>query len=322
MQPYINSLFRRLLGLYLAAFSTLTLAAEIAETGVEMHLRQVSEHVYFVEGKAGIATDNAGFISNAGVVISDDGIVVFDALGSPALATQLLGEIRKISQQPIKMVVVSHYHADHFYGLQVFAELGAEIIAPMGASAYLESDAANTRLEERQISLDPWVNDDTKLIAPDRLLASSEKLTLGNLSLEIINLGAAHSEGDLTLLVEPDGVLLTGDIIFEGRLPFVGNGDTRNWLAVLERLRQHEVAVIVPGHGGTAKDPKGVLRLTHNYLQILRQRMGAAVDNFDPFDEAYEEIDWSEFWELPAFTEANRSNAYGVYLSMEREALE
>ena len=287
-----------------------------------MALKQISEHVYYVEGAAGIATDNAGFISNAGVVISDEGIIIFDALGSPALAKQLLGEIRKISSLPIKTVVISHYHADHFYGLQVFADEGAQIIAPAGANAYLESDIAKTRLEERRISLDPWVNEDTRLVAPDRLVETSQTLTLGTLSLEIINVGAAHSEGDLTLLVEPDGVLFSGDLIFEGRIPFIGNGDTRNWLAVLDRLRKNEVAAIVPGHGGTAKDPQAVLNLTHDYLQVLREKMGAAVDEFEPFAEAYDAIDWSEFWELPAFTQANRGNAYGVYLSMEREALE
>lgn len=322
MLKRLTNLLKMLGCIFLITSASLTQAVDETDTGVEMHLKQVSENVYFAEGAAGIATDNAGFISNAGVVISNDGIVIFDALGSPALAKQLLGEIRKISQQPIKAVVVSHYHADHFYGLQTFVDEGAEVIAPLGASAYLESDTANNRLEERRVSLDPWVNDDTRLIVPDRLVETSQTLEVGALSLEIINVGAAHSEGDLTMLVEPDGVLFSGDIIFEGRIPFVGNGDTRNWLAVLDRLSNNEVAAIVPGHGGTAKDPQGVLRLTHDYLRILREKMGAAVDEFEPFADAYDAVDWSDFWELPAFAEANRGNAYGVYLSMEREALE
>ena len=140
--------------------------------------------------------------------------------------------------------------------------------------------------------------------------------------MEIINLGAAHSEGDLTLLVEPDHVLFSGDIIFEGRIPFIGNGDTRNWLSVLSRLGESEVAAIVPGHGPTANEPQAVLQLTYQYLKVLREKMGAAVEDFEPFADAYDAVDWSDFWELPAFIEANRGNAYGVYLSMEREALE
>ncbi|MCG6872210.1 MAG: MBL fold metallo-hydrolase, partial [Gammaproteobacteria bacterium] len=91
-----------------------------AEVPVEMKPVQVSEHVWFVQGVAGIATENAGFVSNAGFVITADGIVVFDALGTPALARKLLGLIRQHSDAPIRKVVMSHYHADHMLGLQVF----------------------------------------------------------------------------------------------------------------------------------------------------------------------------------------------------------
>lgn len=90
----------------------------------------MSKHVYYVMGKAGIATDNQGFISNAGFVITDEGVVIFDALGTPSLAAALLERIRKITDKPIKRVVMSHYHADHIYGLQVFKEAGATIYAP------------------------------------------------------------------------------------------------------------------------------------------------------------------------------------------------
>ena len=55
-------------------------------------------------------------------------------------------------------MIVSHYHADHIYGLQVFKELGADIIAPDGMYEYIDSEGAKNRLEEHQLSLDPWMN--------------------------------------------------------------------------------------------------------------------------------------------------------------------
>jgi glyoxylase-like metal-dependent hydrolase (beta-lactamase superfamily II) len=286
-----------------------------------MEVKQVSEHVYYVEGEAGIATDNEGFISNAGFVVTGDGVVVFDALGTPSLANELAGKIREITDQPIRRVIVSHFHADHIYGLQVFEDMGAEISAPEGAQKYLQSDAARERLEERRFSLEPWVNDGTRLVLPDITIAKSEIFTMGELTFTINYMGKAHSDGDLSMLVEPDRVLFSGDIIFEGRIPFVGNADTKNWLQTLTKLETGGLTALVPGHGPASTKPHKTIALTRAYLAYLREVMGAAVDEFVPFDEAYSEADWSRFSELPAFEAGNRINAYQVYLSMEAELL-
>ncbi|HUT41551.1 MAG TPA: MBL fold metallo-hydrolase [Gammaproteobacteria bacterium] len=296
-------------------------AAEYPPATVEMDLRQVSEHVWFAQGAAGVATDNQGFISNAGVVITGAGVVVFDALGTPALGQLLLEKIREITHQPIVRVIVSHYHADHIYGLQVFSDLDAEIIAPEGADLYLDSPAARERLEERRFTLDPWVNSATRLVRPNQQLKEGTRFRLGDVDFIVTVVGNAHSDGDLTLYVEPDRVLFSGDIIFEGRVPFLGDANTRRWVQVLERMEREKLVALVPGHGGVAEKPNDAIRLTLRYLAFLREQMGQAVNELVPFDEAYRDIDWREFSDLPAFSEANRRNAYQVYLSMEAELL-
>jgi len=305
-------------------FITQALSAEIryAPTSVDMEVKKVSEHVYYVEGIPGIATDNEGFISNAGFIVTDDGVVVFDSLGTPSLAYKLVQKIKTVTDQAIKKVVVSHFHADHIYGLQVFEELGAEIIAPYGAQKYINSDAAKERLEERQFSLDPWVNENTRLVLPDTTVSKSTEFTMGGLTFSINYMGKAHSDGDLTMLVEPDKVLFSGDIIFQGRIPFVGSADSKKWLETLTRLETEGLAALVPGHGPASSKPENTISLTRNYLAHLRQVMGAGIEDFTPFDEVYADADWSKFKDLPAFDEGNRINAYQVYLSMEAELLE
>ena len=296
-------------------------ADKYAPTSVDMEIKKVSEHVYYVEGIPGIATDNEGFISNAGFVITGDGVVVFDSLGTPSLASKLVSKIRQITDQPIRKVIVSHFHADHIYGLQVFEDMGAEISAPEGAQKYLQSDAAKERLEERQFSLDPWVNENTRLVLPDVTISKSKSFTMGDVTFTINYMGKAHSDGDLSMLVEPDKVLFSGDIIFEGRVPFVGSADTKKWLETLTRLETGGLTALIPGHGPASTNPKETISLTRAYLAYLRESMGAAVDEFIPFDEAYAETDWSQFKDLPAFEAGNRINAYQVYLSMEAESL-
>lgn len=291
------------------------------ETAVAMELKQVTEHVYYVQGKAGIATDNEGFISNAGFIVTDEGVVVFDTLGTPSLGNLLLTKIRSVTDKPVLKVILSHYHADHFYGLQVFKELGAQIIAPRGAMDYLSSPTAEERLEERRFSLEPWVNETSQLISPDVIIEKPMKFTHGNIDFTLDVLGAAHSDGDLTLYVEQERVLFSGDIIFEGRVPYLGDANTKNWLETLIKMEVAKIAALIPGHGPAAKNPTKAISATRNYLEKIRTAMGTAVENMDDFSETYGRTDWSEFKDLPAFAEANRRNAYQVFLSMEEELL-
>jgi glyoxylase-like metal-dependent hydrolase (beta-lactamase superfamily II) len=292
-----------------------------APATVDMELKRVSEHVWYVQGVPGIATENQGFISNAGVIVTGAGVVVFDALGTPSLADMLLKKIHAITNEPVVRVIVSHYHADHIYGLQVFEDLDADILAPAGAVTYLESQNARQRLAERQFTLDPWVNAKTRLVIPSHYLEQGMQFRLGDVDFTVTVVGKAHSDGDLTLYVAPDRVLFSGDIIFEGRVPFLGDSNTRNWVSVLKRMEREQLVALVPGHGSVASDPNAAVSLTRRYLEYLRQQMGAAVSDFIPFSEAYENTDWSEFEGLPAFAEANRRNAYQVYLSLEAELL-
>jgi len=322
--PTCNKFLPRILSPAILVFTSQALfaATGYAPISVDMQVKKVSEHVYYVEGKPGVATDNEGFISNAGFVITGDGVVIFDSLGTPSLANELIKKIKAITDQPIKKVVVSHFHADHIYGLQVFEELGAEIIAPYGAQKYIRSDAAKERLEERQFSLDPWVNENTHLVLPDTTVSKSTAFTMGDLSFTINFMGKAHSDGDMTMLVEPDRVLFSGDIIFQGRIPFVGSADSKKWLETLTRLETGGLTALVPGHGPASKDPKNTISLTRHYLAYLRKVMGTGIEDLTPFDEVYDAADWSEFKDLPAFDAGNRINAYQVYLSMEAEMLE
>lgn len=310
----------------LAAFAAVVTQRVVADGSplpdVQMSLQRVTPSVYYVQGAAGVATDNAGFVSNAGFVVTGEGVVVFDALGTPALAQRLVELIRSVTERPVRFVVLSHFHADHAYGLQVFEELGAEILASAGSRDYLSADIAGERLEERRRSLAPWVNEQTRLVLPDRFIDGDYRFTLGQHAFVASNLGSAHSEGDMTLFVEPDHVLFSGDIIFEGRIPFLGSANTGNWLQTLRRMQETDVAALIPGHGPARENPREMLALTTRYLAYMREQMGKAVEDWVSFDVAYEQIDWDEFMEYPAFLEANRRNAYAVYLSLEAEALQ
>jgi glyoxylase-like metal-dependent hydrolase (beta-lactamase superfamily II) len=284
---------------------------------------KVTEHTWYVQGLPGIASAaNQGFNSNAGFVVTPEGVVVVDALGTPALGRELLRAIRAVTDKPIRRVIVTHYHADHFYGLAAFKQAGAEVWAHRAASEYLESGEAAARLEQRRRDLKPWADDMNALVVPDRWLEGDRSFTLGGITFDLIYMGPAHAPDDLVVVVRDDQVLFSGDILFSGRVPFVGNADSKRWLATMDRLLGLKPAVMVPGHGPASRDPAKDLVFTRDYLRYLRQAMGRAVEDMVPFEDAYRQTDWKQFEKMPAFDAANRINAYGTYLLMERESLE
>jgi len=287
---------------------------------VQLKPIQVAPHTYFVQGFPEMGnSSNQNFISNAGFVVTPAGVVVVDALGSPILAQKLIAEIKKITPQKIVAVIVSHYHADHVYGLQEFKKIGAKIYAQGEGRNYLSSEIAKQRLIASRINFAPWVNDKTQLISADIWVDQKTKLTVGGVDFLIGRVGPAHAPEDLMVYVPSEKVLFAGDLVFRGRIPFVGNANSKGWLLALDEIEKLNPNVVIPGHGNYSVNPTEDIVFTRNYLKYLRASMSQAAVNMDPFEDAYKQADWSEYEGMPLFKAANRMNAYNVYLSIQAE---
>lgn len=283
-------------------------------------LTSVSKNAYYAEGVSALGSPlNKNFISNAGVVIGPTGVIVIDALGSPALGKQLIAEIRKLTDKPIQFVIVTHYHADHIYGLQSFIDIGATVIAQESAKEYLSSDTAQLRLQASRTELAPWVNDDTRLVSASTWINQDTRLSLSGLDVELIKMGPAHTPDDLAIYFPSEGILFAGDLVFRGRIPYVGNADSLGWIKSLDKLLARQAQVIVPGHGPSSTSTKEDLQFTRDYLIFVRKAMEQAARDLEPFDEAYAATDWSLYEKIPLFKVANRMNAYNIYLSIQNE---
>lgn len=307
--------------LVLAAMVSMIATGAVAGAPALMS-QKLGPHTYYVQGEAGAASaENRGFNSNAGYVVTSEGVVVFDALGTPELGRQLLTEIRRHTAAPIKRLILSHYHADHVYGATAFRAAGAEIWAYRDGQQYLHSDLARARLAERKKSLAAWIKPDFQIPEPDRWLEGDTSFALGGIQFELRHVGPAHTPEDLALLVLPDGVFYVGDLVYEGRIPFLGGADSGIWLAALDRLDDSRARILIPGHGPASPNAAAALRLTREYLTDVRRQMRSAVSALLPFDEAFAAADWTAWSSLPAFSAAHRGNAYAIYLEMERESL-
>jgi glyoxylase-like metal-dependent hydrolase (beta-lactamase superfamily II) len=283
--------------------------------------------IWYSTGNPGVpGKDNEGNTSNAGFVVTSDGVVVFDALGTPSLGWALLHEIRKVTDKKIHYVVASHYHADHIYGLQAFKDhTDAVIVAQQRAGEYKENEEtadekASQRLDQRRGALFPWVDGNTRVIAPDITFGDRMTISLGDRRLTLLYAGPAHSSSDVMMLVEPDGVLFAGDIVQNSRVPHMNSDDvsTTQWLAALAEVETLDPKFIIPGHGRASTAAKQAIAFTRDYIQYLRIAMTRAVQDWTDFDVAYEATDWSKYRDMPAFAANNRGNAYRIYLELEQ----
>jgi len=313
-------------------------AAEVATpygaSSLEMKLHKVEgAPVYYVIGFSAVpSAENEGHTSNAGFVVTDGGVVVFDALGTPALGYRLLQRIREVTDKPIERIVISHYHADHVYGLQAFEEHAGNppvwaqslTLGYVGGSTASQGEDAQRRLEQRREALFPWVDEHTHVVAPTHTFEDEMTFEVGGVSFLLKHLGPAHAPGDSIMLVKNYGVLFSGDVIYKGRVPFLDSPatDTRHWLQGLEYLTtlKPRPRFVIPGHGQPSEKVSDAITVTHDYIKYVRDAMRKAADDLVPFDEAYAATDWSAYKNMPAFAASNRGNAYRIYLEMEAES--
>ena len=303
-------------------------AQQYAPLTKPLKIEQVPGHpIYYSIGNPGIPGKvNEGNTSNAGFVVTPEGVVVFDALGTPSLGWALLQEIRKITDKPVRYNVLSHYHADHIYGLQAFRDhTAAMIIAQDRAREYNENEEtaderADQRLDQRREALAPWVNKDTRVVPPDITFNDRLLLTLGGKRFQMIYAGPAHSASDMMMMVEPDGVLFAGDIVQNSRIPFMNSDDvnTKQWLEALGVVEKLDPKFIIPGHGRPSTKVKEAIAFTRDYIDYVRAAMRKAVENWTDFDVAYRQTDWSKYAGIPAFETNNRGNAYRIFLELEQ----
>jgi len=327
--PHVSTALRALaIGLAMLTAPAVATAQDYAPLDTPLAIRQVpGAAIYYSIGSPGVpGKANQGNTSNAGFVVTNDGVVVFDALGTPSLGWALLEAIRKVTDKPVRYVVLSHYHADHIYGLQAFRDhTQAVIVAKDRAREYKEQDEeiqderAGARLAQRRDALAPWVNDKTRVVPPDLTFNDRLTLTLGSKTFRMIYAGPAHSASDMMMLVEPDGVLFAGDIVQNSRVPFMNGDDvdTKQWLNGLDEVGQLEPKFIIPGHGQPSTAAKEAIAFTRDYIAYVRSAMQKAVDNWTDFDVAYKETDWSKYKSMPAFDANNRGNAYRIFLELE-----
>ena len=189
---------------------------------------------------------------NTGVIIGDDSVLICDALATPVMAQGLIAEIRKITDKPIKHVVLSHYHAVRVLGASGYKGAGMqEIIASQGTYEMIVERGAQDMQSEYERFPRLFQNFDSipGLTWPTLVFKDEMTLWMGTLEVKIMHPGAGHTRGDTVVWVPSEQVLFSGDLVEAEAACYTGDAQLEEWPATLDVLAALGAQKLVPGRG-------------------------------------------------------------------------
>lgn len=277
-------------------------------------VKEVAKGVYTSIGATQPATyENTGHNNNLGFVIGDESILVWNAGANYLLAKSFHEEIKKISNKPVKYVVLENSQGHAMLGSSYWKEQGASIISHEIAKKEIIQKGENILTRHKRTYRDKALS--TKVIIPDETFKDNMRFDLGNRIVEAKYFGYAHEHSDIAIWLEKEKILFAGDLAFHQRmLPIFEITNTRKWLEAWEKLELLNAKIVIPGHGDVTDMPT-VTKYTKGYIEFLREKVAEALD------EGYEayEIDQSPYTHLDTYKELARLNASRLYEMMEFE---
>jgi glyoxylase-like metal-dependent hydrolase (beta-lactamase superfamily II) len=230
---------------------------------------------------------------NSGVIVGDDSVLVIDARATPVMAKELVAHIRKVTDKPIRHVLLTHYHAVRVLGTAGYEERINVIASDVTRGMIVERGAQDMESEiQRFPRLFRAKETIPGLTWPNVVFHKQLTLWLGSREVQIIHAGRGHTAGDTIAWLPKERVLFSGDLVEYGATPYCGDAHFTDWPGTLERVASFGAQALVPGRGEALKSPEKVgqgIAETRSFLQDVFRiaREGAAADQ--PLKQVYDQ---------------------------------
>jgi glyoxylase-like metal-dependent hydrolase (beta-lactamase superfamily II) len=286
-------------------------------------VRALASGVYVVIGDTGRGSEGR---PNAGFIVTGDGVVVIDALASPAQGEQLVRVIRSVTREPIRWLVLTHHHPDHHFGAVVLRRAGARVIAHPDVSTGVDE-------QSREAAESAWtlVVGKEQMVGfayadvPDRAVLTADTLRLGGKTIVIAHPwrgpGGAHTAGDVIVWLPAERVVFAGDLLVEDGVTMVVDGSGKGLLAALDTLAVLAPRIAVPGHGAIPAEPQALMGRTRDYMVRLRAAMRGAIARHRSLNRALDSLPPADEGRPVSLRSRERRNANRVYLEVEKEIM-
>ncbi len=280
-------------------------------------LTKVADKVYSAIGETQPPTyENGGHNNNLTFVIGSEGVLVVNGGDSYLLAKAFHQAIKTKTQLPVLWVVNENGQGHAFLGNSYWSQQGVGIIAHKDAAHEIEQHGR--AVLNRMLARNKDKGEGTFVAPPTETFAELKRISLGDIEVELISFGAAHSPGDISVWLPKQSLLIVGDMAFHQRLLGVfPDTNTADWIASFEKMAALKPNVVIPGHG----EPTTLSEITTwtlDYLKFLRAEVAIILEDDGELDEAYK-IDQSAYSKLDVFDELAAKNAGRIYQEMEAE---
>ena len=281
------------------------------------NLKEVASGVYVHQG-VHVEFDHPrqDDIANIGFIIGARCVAVIDTGGSIAIGAKLLAAIRQHSKLPICYVINTHVHFDHVLGNFAFINESPEFI---GHAELAVAIAGSRDFFLRQFADNLGDEPSARsIVGPDKMVAATEDLDLGDRIIRLTAHQTAHSHNDLTIFDLNTQTLWAGDLVFRERIPVL-TGSLKGWLAVLEEIEKEEVKLIIPGHGTPSDEWPQALAKQQHYLHLLLNDTRKAIAKAQLMEAAITEIGRDEQLNWLLYDQHHKANVIKAFTELEWE---
>ncbi len=281
---------------------------------------EVAAGVYLLPGSGGEPElGNLGRVGNAGFIVGETGVVAIDTGTSYRHGLELLAAIRRVTDKPVQLALVTHTRQEFLFGAAAFQQRGIPVAMQTQAATLMASRCENCLKTLRRLLGDDALQA-TVVVKPDRTFAAAHRLdALPDRPLELLYFGHSSGPGDIAVFDPRSGVLFSGGLVENGRIPDVLDSDLTGWHVALQKLRALPVHQVVPAHGPACN--AGCIDAADRYLTQLEAKARALLAADTPLSQIPDALTLAEFENWDQYDTTHRRNASVVFLRVEREQL-
>jgi len=212
-------------------------------------------------------------LTNAGIIVGDDSVLIIDSLRVPSFARDLIKDVKDITDKPIKFVIDTHSHWDHSWGNEEFPD--ATIIGHKNCYAEMIDVEWNEQWRKKVTSSnDPWSEEGNivNITPPNMTFETSMQLYFGGRELDLKYFGKAHTSGDIYIHLPNEKIVFTGDVAQDGGVPYLGDCYPADWPDTDNKLAALPIERFMSGHGpiGDHKALEGARDFIHNLVDSVK----------------------------------------------------
>jgi glyoxylase-like metal-dependent hydrolase (beta-lactamase superfamily II) len=236
---------------------------------------------------------------NSGIIVTDEGVVVLDALNSEAVARAQRAAMASAIRQPVRVLVSSTFHNNYSKGNVAYAD-----VLKIGHEHY-RTDLVDLMRREKVSA------EEEKARLPNQTFRDRMTLYLGGKEIQILYVGRAHTRGDSIIFVPQDRIVYLSELYFADQFLFINDGFGIDWLRALEKVEALEADIFVPGHGSIPSNPRETREGLRRFRQMLvdvRDTVQKEIARGATEDQAVAAIRWPQYEKLQGY-DAQRETA-------------